>query len=258
MKRAKRILIIVVIVLAGMLLALNYGLGAVVKSTVKIAGTPLLGVPVTLETAHLRLLQGVIRLKGLTVGNPDGCKTPHAIHVDEVAVDFDLKSLFTDTFVINRVFVKSPDIIYELGLGKSNIGRILEHLESGESSPEPETKSEGGKKVIIEDFLISDAHVRLSATVAMGSAVPIPLPEIHLKDIGKEEGSKGASPVEVIRKVFGAITGAVTHAVTGSVGLIGDGAKAVGSGAGKVAGSVKKLFTKDDPASETNTVDEAR
>jgi uncharacterized protein involved in outer membrane biogenesis len=257
MKRFSRVSLVVLGTLAVLLLILNYGMGTVVKTAVERGGPVLLGVPVTIEKTHFRLLQGIVHLNGFALGNPEGFKTRHAISVNEVAVEFDPKSLFSDTIVIQRIYVKSPEIVYELGLGKSNIGRILERLEGSEESGKPADKpkpaeDKSGKNVIIEDFLIEGARVRLSATLAMGAAAPIPLPPIHLKDIGKEEGRKGASAAEVVRKVFGAIGHAVTGAVTGTVGLIGDGAKAVGQGAGKAVEGVKNLFGFDGPAAATN------
>lgn len=249
MQKAVKIGFMVIVVISGLLVILNFGLGMMVKTAVTNGGPLLLGVPVTLEKADFRLLQGIIRLRGFTLGNPEGFKTEHAIKVDEVAVDFDMPSLFRDTFVIRRIRVKAPEIVYELGLGNSNIGRILEKVESGEAKPEAEPAS-GQKKVIIEDFLIEGARVRLSATLAMGAAAPIPLPDIHLKDIGKEK--QGASPAEVVRKVFGAIAGSVTGVASGAVNLAADGAKAVGAGAGKVVEGVKGLIGLGAPEAATN------
>ncbi len=263
MKRKTRIGIGIVAAVAALLLALNYGLGFVVKGAVSGLGTPLLGVPVKLDGAQVRLLGGGIRLNGFVLGNPEGFKTEHMIRVGEVAVDLDVKSLFRDTVVIRRIHVKEPEFVYELGLGKSNIGRLLEQLEGTGSQAEPETGKESdsasasGKKVVIEDFLIKDARVRLSATLAMGAAAPIPLPDIHMTDIGKEEGKQGASPVEVVRKVFGAIAKSVTQVVTGAVGLVGDGAKAIGKGVGKMAGGMKNLIGVGDGATETNEAEAA-
>ena len=138
--------------------------------------------------------------------------------------------------MIKRIYVNAPDITYEVGLGKSNIGRILEQTE-GPAEPE-KSREAGGKKVVIEDFLIENGRIRISATLAMGLAAPIPLPTIHLTDIGKEK--QGASPLEVIKQVLGAIVGSVTKVVTGTVGLVGDGAKAVGGVAvGAVEGTAE-------------------
>lgn len=248
MKWVKRILLVLVVLLVGAVLTADLYLGKVIKSVTEGTGPSLVGVPLKLESAQFRLLQGVIRLNGFVLGNPEGFKTDKAIGVGQVAVDIDVRSLFTDTIVIKRILIDQPEIVYELGLGKSNIGRILEGLggEEEEAKPEDEqqVEDEGGKKVIIEDLLVKDAKVRVSMTVAQGVAAPIPLPDIHLTDIGKEEGKKGASPVEVIRRVLGAIFGAVGKVVTGTVDLVGDGAKAVGGAAvdaGKAVGDGAKV-----------------
>lgn len=246
MKWVKRIVVVLVVLLVIAVLTANLYLGKVVKSMVETAGPSLVGVPLKLESAHFRLLQGVIRLDGFVLGNPEGFKTDKAIGVGQIAVDIDVRSLFTDTIVIKRILIDQPEIVYELGLGKSNIGRILEGL-GGEEEAKPEeeqVEGEGGKKVVIEDLLVKDARVRVSMTVAQGAAAPIPLPDIQLTDIGKEEGKKGASPVEVIRRVLGAIFGAVGKVVTGAVDLVGDGAKAVGGAAvdaGKAVGDGAKV-----------------
>ena len=224
MKWFVRIVIVLLILIVALVVTANYYLGAIVIKVAETTGASALGVPIKLEQASFRLLQGHVTLRGFVLGNPKGFKTDQAISVGEVTVDLDPKSLLRDTIVIKRIYVDAPDITYELGLGKSNIGRILEQA-SGPA--EPEKKEEpSGKKVVIEDFLIENGHVRISATLAMGVAAPIPLPTIHLTDIGREK--QGASPLEVIKQVLGAIVGSVTKVVTGTVGLVGDGAKAVG------------------------------
>lgn len=242
-----RILVVLLILIAALVLTANFYLGSIVIKAAETAGPSVLGVPIKLEHASFRLLQGHVTLRGFVLGNPEGFKTDQAISVGEVTVDLDPKSLFSDTIVIKRIYVNAPDITYELGLGKSNIGRILEQAEgpAEEGAAEPEKKEEpaaeekGGKKVVIEDFLIENGHVRISATLAMGAAAPIPLPSIHLTDIGKEE--QGASPLEVIKQVLGAIMGSVTKVVTGTVGLVGDGAKAVGGAAADAVGKTAEV-----------------
>lgn len=237
MKRFIRIVVILLILIVALVLTANFYLGAIVIKAVETAGPAVLGVPIKLEHASFRLLEGHATLRGFVLGNPKGFKTDQAISVGEIIVALDPKSLLSDTIVIKRIYVNAPDITYELGLGKSNIGRILEQAEG---PAEPEKKEEtGGKKVVIEDFLIENGRVRISATLAMGVAAPIPLPSIHLTDIGKEE--QGASPLEVIKQVLGAIVGSVTKVVTGTVGLVGDGAKAVGGAAADAAGKTAEV-----------------
>jgi uncharacterized protein involved in outer membrane biogenesis len=224
MKWFVRIIIVLLILIVALVLTANFYLGSIVIKAAETAGPSVLGVPIKLEHASFRLLQGHVTLRGFVLGNPKGFKTDQAISVGEVTVDLDPKTLLSDTIVIKRIYVNAPDITYELGLGKSNIGRILEQA-SGPDDPEKKEEP-SGKKVVIEDFLIENGRVRISATLAMGAAAPIPLTAIHLTDIGKDK--QGASPLEVIKQVLGAIVGSVTKVVTGAVGLVDDGAKAVG------------------------------
>ena len=248
MKWLVRILVVLVILVVVLVVVASLFLGSIVKTAAEKAGPMALGVPIKLEKASFQLLRGKISLHGFVLGNPEGFKTEQAIGVGEVTVELEPKSLLTDTIVIKRIYVDAPDITYELGLGKSNIGRILEQAsgpEKAEAKVEPEEKKapatdeKAGKKVVIEDFLIENGHIRISTTLAMGAAAPIPLPTIHLTDIGKD--TEGASPIEVIRQVLGAIVGSVTKVVTGAAGLVGDGAQAVGEGAVKTVDATAEV-----------------
>ncbi len=250
MKWFVRILLVLLVLIAALVLTADYTLGTIVVKAVNTAGPAALGVPLKLEDASFQIFRGHLTLRGFLLGNPEGFKTEKAISVDEVTVELDPKSLLSDTLVIKRIYVNAPDVTYELGLGKSNIGRILEQAggstEAGAVKEKPEKKpiaeEKPGKKVVIEDLLIQNGRVRVSATMALGAAAPIPLPEIRLRDIGKEK--QGASPIEVIRQVLGAIVGSVTKVVSGAAvdaagktaEVIGDGAKAVGSAAADAAG----------------------
>ena len=247
-KFLKGLAIVLVLLVVIFVVVANFFLGSIVKQGVETAGPAVLGVPMKLESAQFALLRGHISLRGFVLGNPKGFKTEKAISVGEITVDIDVKSLLSDTIIIKRIYIHAPDVTYELGLGKSNIGRILEQAggsaEESEGESKPETKEEppaeksGGKKVVIDEILIEKGKVHVSATMAMGAAAPIPLPTIRLTDIGKEEDKKGVSPLEVVRRVLGAILGSVGKLVTGTVGLVGDGVKAVGGVAMDAAGAV--------------------
>ena len=265
MTRPVRIAITVLCILLAAAWLIPYAIGLGVQSAVSTLVGPVLGVPVHLDKAQFRPFAGRVRLLGFVLGNPEGFNTDHAIRVGEVTVDLDMKSIFKETLVIRRIYVEAPEIVYELGLGKSNLGRILEQL-GGDSkaagdSPEKPSRADGGsggKKLVIDDFRIENARVRLSATLAMGAAAPIPLPDIHLTGIGREKGSNGASPAAVVRQLFRAIANAVTQAATGAAGVIGDGAKALGSGIGKMAGGVKNLLTGNGAAAEPSGTETAK
>lgn len=262
MKWLKRIGLGVLIFVVVLVVVFNVWRARFLKGIIEAGGPALLGVPVKVDSIDYRLLRGLVQVKGLVVGNPEGFKTEKAIGLGEVTVEIVPRTVFSRTLIINRIYVNAPDITYEVGLGKSNIGKMLEHMEgsapkTAEAKPEPATdKKSGGKKVIIRDLLIENGHVRLSATFAGGAAAPIPLPTVHMTDVGKEEEG-GASVVDVAKKVLGSVLGAVTSVASGAVSAVGDGAKAVeggavkagqavGEGAGKVIGGVTGLFKSGD------------
>jgi len=228
-----KVLVGVVIVFVLIVIVLCLSLGSIVKTSVERIGPEVAGVPITLEKATISVLSGRVELKELVVGNPEGFKTAHAIRLGKLLVDIDTPSVFSDRVIVSKVHVDEPEITYEIGLKGSNVGKILENLESGEEEegevPEKEKEETGeaaGKKVQIDDFLIEGGKVRLSAKLVGGAAAMIPLPRVHLEGIGKE--SKGASLKDVIAETLGALFSAVTKTVTGSGQLVGKGVKALG------------------------------
>jgi uncharacterized protein involved in outer membrane biogenesis len=236
----KKLLMGVLVVAVILLVAVVFFAGPVVKGAVNGAGPRLLGVPVSVQHVQVSLLTGRFGLRELVVGNPKGFSTPSAMRLGEVAVDIRMGSLFSKVMVIERVLIKEPEITYESGLNGSNIGAIQKLLESksGETAPAPVPGStKAGKKVQINDLSIEGGRVLLSAEGMAGRALAVPLPPVHLKDIGKESG--GASPQEVLARVFGSLGDAVKSAGTG----IGKGVEAVGKGvtdAGKTIGGEAK------------------
>ncbi len=248
MKRLLKVAIGVLVVLAALVVALAIFAGHIVKGAVNTAGPRALGVPISLKNVNVNILSGRFGLDELVIGNPEGFKTPTAIRVNQVIVEMNMASLFSPILVIDRIYVRGPEITYEVGLKGSNIGAIQDKTASSApvaEQPKPADKpAKKAKKVQINDFLIESGKINVSTIGMAGHNAAIPLPAIHLTDIGKE--SDGATLQEVIAKVFGAIGGAVsstTAGIGGGVEAIGKGAidtgKAVGEsavGAGKAAG----------------------
>ncbi|MBT3927577.1 MAG: hypothetical protein HOF33_11385, partial [Rhodospirillaceae bacterium] len=67
-----------------------------------------------------------------------------------------------------------------------------------------ESSSGDDTKIIIEHLYIRNGKVRISAAPLGGKTMDSGLPEIHLTDLGKEEG--GASPEQIAEKIMAAVT----------------------------------------------------
>jgi hypothetical protein len=210
---------IVVVVVAFVVLNIN----PIVKEGVQTHGSEITKVAVVLNEVDISPWTGKGRLAGLTVGNPKGYQTDSASNLGLVSVNLDVGSVTDDTVVIHEVVIAGPQVTYELGPGGSNIDVIRKNVESflgggkkagggGASKPSDEAKSEeGGKKIIIENLIIRDGKVSVSAALLKGKKLSVPLPSIHLKDIGKDKG--GASPGEVAEKIMASVTDGATKAV---------------------------------------------
>ncbi|OGV78282.1 MAG: hypothetical protein A2340_08690 [Lentisphaerae bacterium RIFOXYB12_FULL_60_10] len=230
------ILIVIVVVLWIALVMLG---GRTIKAVVNTAGPAFMKVPVTLADAEFRPFRGLIHLQGLHVGNPEGFKSDGVFDLGGIRIQLDPGSLLTDTIHIESIRIDDPVITYDLAFGKSNLGVLLKQLESASTSDAGKPAASSGKKVIIDELIISGARLRLSSTLIGGAGAPIPLPVIVLRDIGKEKD--GATIAEVIAGIVRAIVNVVTQVVTGLGGFIKDGVIMVGDAGAAALGTVGKV-----------------
>jgi len=261
----KKVLIglVVVIIVAGVGIWYTLGnLDSIIKAAIEKYGSEATRTQVSLSRVDLKLKEGSAALNGFRMGNPDGFKTDKAMSFGTVSVKVDTSSLTSDVIVIKEVVIAAPDIIYESGDGGSNFDVIQKNVDAyakslGAGGEKKEASSEeGGKKIIIENLYVRDGKVALNSPLLLGKTVTVPLPDIHMKDIGKEE--KGASPGEVASKLMDEITGKI--AGVGKQGLDSavkmakdamEGAKKMMEGAGDGA---KKMM---DDSGAGNAVDDA-
>ena len=117
---------------------------------------------------------------------------------------------------------------------------------------EPAQTKEAGasKKLEVDDFLITGGKLRVVVTAFGGKAATVALPEIHLKDMGKD--AQGITPAELSRQVLVALVttatqaaaGAITDLSKGAVYLSNEPGKAVTNSVDKVTKGIGDLFKK--------------
>lgn len=272
-----------VVVLAILLvILLQFGLGPIIKNVAPKIGPDVLGTPVEISNVTVKAFSGLVDISGLVVGAPEGFKA-NVFEMDNFKVALSLPSIFSDTIVIREIVIKEPLVTYEMSALRTNIGAIMEKLDSGETEEKVEDPEDvkGGKKVIIEKFVFEGAKIRIATTATGGKGTVIPLPTINLEDIGKKSGGATVSETlyELIKSIgngiigvvgdiggivvdaAGAVGGAAVDAAGKTIGAVGDTAAtiggaavdaadkavgAVGSAAGKVGGAITGLFGKGD------------
>ncbi len=237
----KKIVIIVcvlVIVVAAVVFLGVWKLGPVIKLAVNTYGPQITKTDVSVSDVGVSILKGQVKLKGFVLGNPKGFKAPHAFRVNLIYVDVDEKSFTGDTIVIEQIEVVAPEINYEKTLKSDNIQKLMENIKGANTSTAKSSKEKtddvkgengsGEKKIIIRDFYLKGAKVNLTASVLGQQTVSAKIPEIHLKDLGKDQG--GITPEKAFSKIFAAVykelsSPEITRALTQGLKDLGDNAK---------------------------------
>lgn len=240
-----RIFIVLVALVVVALAVVFFNLNSIVKKGVETVGPQLTKVEVRLGAAKLSPMNGNGELSKLFVGNPEGYNTPSAIEVGNVKVAVKLRSVLSDTIVVDEVNIQAPEITFEGGLTGNNLSQILKNLEGSpdDVKPTPEGKpaSEGGKKFFVKDVVVNGGKIHVSIT-GLGKVEPftIPLPPIHLTNIGSE--GEGVTAAQLCKEILQPI---ITAAIKSGVEAVGSG-KIEDFGKGAAEG-LKGLFKKSEP-----------
>ena len=243
------VIVLVVLIVAAVIVA-GLFLGNIVKAGVETVGPKITQVPIKVDAVSLSILTGSAKVEGLVVGNPEGYKTPQAISVGTVAVGVNPLSVLSDKIVVRSIEVREPEITFEGNpFSGNNLAKIRDNVNAATAaSQQPSTNqtvqaaSKPGKKLEVDDFLISGAKVHVSLTGMGGKEMTLPLPDIHLTNLGK--GTDGITATELTRRVLDALTTATVKAVANAATNIGKGAENLGGEAGKAASENLNKVTK--------------
>ncbi|MBI3298997.1 MAG: hypothetical protein HYZ75_12575 [Elusimicrobia bacterium] len=239
MKRLLAAFIVLLLVMGAAALALDRLLEPGVRMALERLGPQVAGVEVTLRSFTVSPFTGRLRLRGLVIGNPKGYKTRSAMELGEVRVALSLRSLLSDTVIVKEVVVRGASATYELGPGGNNLGVIGRKVESFSASSPPNSKDGSTKNLIVRQFRFEGGRLRFSAALMGGKAFELPVPDVHLEDIG---GAKGTSPAKAGAQMLGAVTASVGKTALGAAKALAEQVGSAAKTAGKVLGGIKKLF----------------
>ena len=247
------VLVLVVLAIAGAIVASMF-LGDIVKKGIETVGPRITQVSVKVDEVRLTLLTGSASVKGLVIGNPEGYQTPQAISAGMISVGVNPLSVLSDKIVVRSLHVESPEITFEGGLGGNNLSKILDNVNAsarttakpvaGSTNAPAQTKP--SRNLEVDDLLITGAKVHVSLTDLGGKEMTLPLPPIHLVNLGKNQD--GITAAELTRSVLDAVVSATLKAVGKAAPDIGKNAgnllKGAGGNTGAGASNLIKGFDK--------------
>jgi uncharacterized protein involved in outer membrane biogenesis len=193
------IIAVIVVVVFGL-----SNLGPIIKKAINNYGPKVTKTEVSVGDVDISLFSVKATLKDFYLGNPRGFSSPEAMKVVSILVDVDKASLGGNPIIIDKLEVISPDITYERMKGTNNFKKIVSNVrkasKASRSSKKTSSEEDPGKRLIIRNFIIRDGKVHLTMADLGVKRIEAALPDIHIKDIGKEKG--GASPEEAFKEIF--------------------------------------------------------
>lgn len=235
----------IVTLVVGAVVYLYFSFGSLVKDGVENYAPRFTQTKVTLGGVEASLFGGEVGITDLFIGNPKGFDSTHAFKVARVAVTVDRDSLTSDLIRIREIIIEAPDIIYEKKGRGTNLETIQKNVaaaaggKSGTGKSNAAGDKDEGPRLRIDNLYIRNAKVAFSAGFLGGRAIPLPVPDIHIKDIGK--GGKGAKPEDAAKTIMDRLTGSVTRSAAGiSLDSIRKQTESITKGAGDTLEGVTK------------------
>ncbi|HEY2927408.1 MAG TPA: hypothetical protein VGJ65_11105 [Albitalea sp.] len=187
---------------------LHANLDSVVRRGISHYGGQMTQARVSVDAVEIRSTDGVGTIRGLVVGNPSGFRTPHALKVGVIEVALNLHTLPDSVVVIKRIVIDAPDVIYEKGDTLTNFDALMRNITQAvspsSSSPTSDSESGGGRRLIVDELIIRNARAQASAAALAGRTVSARLPDIVLRDLGRQQG--GLTPAQLGQIVARAIS----------------------------------------------------
>jgi hypothetical protein len=169
---------------------------------------------VQLDAVKLDLKEGAGSLFNFEQPNPPGFQTKYAFHFDQAELDLDLKSIFDEVIIIEKVFINGAEVVYEYSDGKTNfielkniinanmINKTVADSTSKTDQPQQKetkkTHAKQSKKIIIKSFEMINTKVEGAVPFASSQTLSVTLPNIQLNNIGSKEGGVEADQLMAI------------------------------------------------------------
>jgi len=168
----------------------------IAKSAIQNYGSAMTQAKVKVGEVKLSPSTGQGSIHDLSIANPKGFRTAHALQVGKIEVDVDIATVTDKVIVIRRIAIEAPDVVYEKGESLTNFDAILRNISLyiGESAPSG-PGGNSGRKLIVDSLTIRSAKAHATAPLLNGKIVDVDLPDIALKNVGRAQG--GVTPGEL-------------------------------------------------------------
>ena len=191
MKILGRIVVVLVslLVVAGVIV--YFTVDGILKRTIEKNGTTSLKLTTTLNSAHLSLLGGKVKLNKLGIASPAGFSAPRMLEMHDINLAVSYGELRKDPIHVESLVLNQPTLVIEQSGGGLNFKKAMDRLPPSESS------SKEPVRLIIDDLQIKDAKVFIHPGLpGVSQEIAVSVPSIVLKNVGSGRGSQNGAAIK--------------------------------------------------------------
>lgn len=194
-KLVTALIFLILLTAGGVIAYLSLSLDNLVKKSIETLGPSITGTTVTLGSANLSPFSGSGSLHDLTFGNPKGYEGPSSVHLRNITIHLNLKSLLQNTILIESIVIQEPELYLIGTTSGTNLQKIIRNIKSA-SNPESKAASTHLQKQTLETntktFRIKSVEIsKINTKVKLdvyGQSIEenLNVPEIRLTDLGSD------------------------------------------------------------------------
>jgi len=226
------ILGVLVVLLVVLVLVAGAHLGALVKAGMEKVGPKVTQTTLTVDSVDVSIPGGTAAINGLVLGNPQGYEAAQCISLGKASISLVPGSIMSDKIVIRSIEVRALEITFEGNpLGANNLSQLMANVDATSGATGSATNAaaqKSGKKLEVDDLLITGAKIHAKLTGLIQQEITLPLPDIHLTGLGTGPG--GITAADLTKQVLAEITTGTIQAVASSVTNLGKDAAGAAKG----------------------------
>lgn len=245
------ILLAIGVLIVGAIVYVSLNINSIIKQGIETAGPKVTKTEVRLGSSNVSIFSGEGTLSNLFIGNPKGFTSPSVFELGSISMAIDTDSIAADVIRVKNIAIKAPRITLEVKEKTTNVKELMKNVRSFSAGEgKASAQKDGGKevKMIINELLITEGAVKILVPQIKQEAKS-DLPDIRLKDIGKDKNGvtvgevslivmeelekaisqSSANPLDEMRSKFGAELGGkeaeLTDKIKKKAGDLGDTVK---------------------------------
>ncbi len=205
MQKTLFIMLGIIVVLTVGIIFIIFSMDNFIKKKIEDAIFDTAKVPVSIKSLDISIGSGKSEIKNFILKNPNGFDTDFAIKIKKILFNINLKSIFSNSVYIERIYINAPEFIYEQDLLTSNFSRIIENIKktssknSGNNEASLKESRKKTKKFKIKNIEIISPNLALTAKILNGKTLSVTLPDIHIENIG---GVNGVTSDELMKEIL--------------------------------------------------------